>query len=123
MRQVVCLSNCICGCTFVRVMHAVVRIVHTPCMYSACFGMCVRLYVCLIVFVVVVVRVMHAVVRIIHTPCMYSACFGMCGRLYVCLVVFVVVTLCVSCMLWFVLYIRPVCIVLASVCVARSMFV
>ena len=23
-----CLSNCICGCTCVRVMHAVVRIIH-----------------------------------------------------------------------------------------------
>ena len=66
---------------------------------------------------------MHAVVRIVHTPCMYSACFGMYDTFFVCLIVFAVVPLCVSCMLWFVLYIRPVCILLASVCVAGSMFV
>ena len=83
-------------------------------MYSACFGMCGTFYVCLIVFVVVVVHVMYAVVRIVHTPCMYSACFGMCGTFYVCLIVFVVVRVmhdlvfivhlhvCIYCVLWFV---------------------
>ena len=113
---------CLIVFVVVRVMHAVVRIVHTPCMYSVCFGMCGRLYVCLNVVVVVFVRVKHGVVRIVHTPCMYSACYGMCGTFFVCLIVFAVVSLCVSCLRWFVLYIR-ICIVLALVCAAGCMFV
>ena len=123
-RMTVCLIVFVVVPLYVSCMRLFVPYTHPVCIVLAMVCMYDTFYVCVIVFIgCTFVRVVQAVVRIVHTPCMYSACFGMCGTFYVCLIVFVVVPFCVSSMRWFVLYIRPVCIMLASVCVAGSMFV